>query len=66
MFFIFVVVVLERVCVAMPRRMGILVPWLGIEPVAPALEAQSLNYWTTRDVPVFNVSIMHFWDEFLS
>ena len=23
----------------------------GIEPVPPALEAQSLNHWTTREVP---------------
>lgn len=31
---------------------GVPVPQLGIEPVAPALEAQSLNHWTTREVPV--------------
>ena len=30
---------------------GILVPQPGIEPVPPALEAQNLNHWTTRDVP---------------
>ena len=30
---------------------GILVPQPGIEPVPPALEAQSLNHWTTREVP---------------
>ena len=30
---------------------GILVPWPGIEPVPPALEVQSLNHWTTREVP---------------
>ena len=29
----------------------ILVPWPGIEPVPPAVKAQSLNHWTTREVP---------------
>ena len=27
---------------------GILVPQTGIKTVPPALEAQSLNHWTTR------------------
>ena len=26
------------------------VPWPGIQPEPPALEAQSLNHWTTREV----------------
>ena len=30
---------------------GILVPWPGMEPVCLALEAWSLNHWTTRQVP---------------
>ena len=30
---------------------GILVPWPGIEPMSPAVEAWSLNNWTTREVP---------------
>ena len=30
---------------------GILVPWPGIKPIAPAVEAWSLNHWTTREVP---------------
>ena len=30
---------------------GILVPPPGIEPVLPAVEAGSLNYWTTGEVP---------------
>ena len=30
---------------------GILVPWPGIEPAPPAVEAWSLNYWTAREVP---------------
>ena len=29
---------------------GILVPQLGVETVPPALEAWSLNHWTTREV----------------
>ena len=31
---------------------GILVPWPGIKPTPPALEAQSLNHWTNREVPI--------------
>ena len=30
---------------------GILVPQARIEPMPPALEAQSLNHWTAREVP---------------
>ena len=30
---------------------GILIPQPGIEPASPALEVQSLNHWTTREVP---------------
>ena len=30
---------------------GTLVPCPGIEPVPPAVEAWSLNHWTTREVP---------------
>ena len=29
---------------------GILVSWPGTEPMSPAVEAQSLNYWNTREV----------------
>ena len=29
-----------------------LVPWPGIEPGRPALGAQSLSHWTTREVPL--------------
>ena len=37
-----------------PRRVayGTLVPRPGIEPTAPAVEAWSLNHWTTREVPL--------------
>ena len=34
-----------------PQACGILVPWLGVGPRPPALEAQSANHWTNRDVP---------------
>ena len=30
---------------------GILVPWPGIQPTPPALRAQNLNHWTSREVP---------------
>ena len=33
---------------------GILVTRLGIEPVPPAVEAQSLNHWTAREVSSIN------------
>ena len=33
---------------------GILVPRPGIEPSPPALEAQSVNHWTAREVPIFH------------
>ena len=35
--------------------MGILDPQPGIEPVDPALGAQTLNYWTIRKVPPFDI-----------
>ena len=38
----------------MPRGAWNLVPWPGIEPVPPAVEAQSLNQWTNREVPDFS------------
>ena len=31
--------------------MRILVPQPGMEPVPPAVEAQSLTHWTAREVP---------------
>ena len=34
---------------------GILVPQPGIKPMLPAVEARSLNYWITREVPVFGI-----------
>ena len=30
---------------------GILVPWPGMKPTPPALEVQSLNHWSARQVP---------------
>ena len=34
---------------------GILGPRPGIEPTPPALEAWSLNHWTSREVPLPSV-----------
>ena len=39
---------------------GILVPRPGIEPLPPAMEAQTLNHWTTREFPVFDFKSDHF------
>ena len=39
---------------------GILVPWLGIEPVSHVVEAQSLNHWTTREVPTLSHLLLLF------
>ena len=36
----------------------ILVPQLGIEPVSPALEAQSPNQWTPREFPPKRIFLM--------
>ena len=35
-----------------PEACGILVPPLGIEPMPPAVEVESPNRWTTREVPM--------------
>ena len=36
-----------------------LVPWPGIEPRSPALGAQSVSQWTTREVPLFRTANIH-------
>ena len=38
-----------------PMACGILVSWLGTEPMSPALGRQILNHWTTRKVSVQRV-----------
>ena len=35
----------------MAHSMWDLVPWPGIEPAPPSLATQSLNHWTTKEVP---------------
>ena len=45
---------------ATPLGCRILVPWPGTEPVPPAVEAWSLNHWTTREVPILYV-VLHIW-----
>ena len=52
---------LKTLFVFWPRHTAceILVPRPGIEPVHPAVEAQSPNRWTTREVPkdtLFNIN----------
>ena len=46
---IFVVACLVAACV------WDLVPWPGVEPGPPALGAQSVTHWTTREVPQYNI-----------
>ena len=38
---------------------GILVPWPGMVPALLALEVQSLNHWTAREVSGFLISYTH-------
>ena len=35
------------------KACGILVPWPGIDPMPPAVEAWNLNHWTAREVPIY-------------
>ena len=37
------------------RAHGILIPQPSIKLTSPALEEQSLNHWTTREVPIKDV-----------
>ena len=37
----------------------ILVPWPGIQPVTPAVEARSLNHWTAREVQARPFLLQH-------
>ena len=43
---------LNTICGHTHAACGILVPWSGTEPVPTVLSAQTLNHWTTREVPV--------------
>ena len=47
------------VCLFWPWHIacGILVPWPGIEPVPPAVEARSPNHWTTREFPPMSFEV---------
>ena len=42
------------------KACGILVPWPGIKPTNPAMEMQSLNPWTTREVPRLVIALSFF------
>ena len=35
-------------------------PWPGIEPMTPTVEAWRLNHWTTREVPIFQLSYCYY------
>ena len=50
LFFLMVQEILFSYWVSSPRACGILDPGPGIKPVPPAVEAQSPNHWTTREV----------------
>ena len=39
---------------------GILVPWPGIKPTIPAMEMQSLNPWSAREVPRLVIALSFF------
>ena len=41
---------------------GILVPQPEVKPATPAVEAWSLNHWTTREVPCFDIYIYISWN----
>ena len=45
------------------RACGILVPRSGIQPSSPAVEVQSLNYWTTREKAqaLFLITLQFLW-----
>ena len=51
--FLFVCLFFGFFLIFWPRHTAcrILVPRPGIEPAPPAMKAQSLNHWTTREVP---------------
>ena len=36
---------------------GILIPWLGVKPVSPAVEVQNPNNWTSREFPDYILTI---------
>ena len=46
--FHFIIIFLGGECAV--QHVGILVPRPGFKPVPPAVEAQSLNHWTAREV----------------
>ena len=56
-FFFFSLFLSFRPCCAV---CGILVLQPGIEPMSPALGAQSLNHWTAREVPTLTVLYLIF------
>ena len=48
---------------AILRSCGILVPWPGIEPVSPALQARSLNHWIAKETSSVSFDTHRNWAE---
>ena len=42
-----------------PTACGNLVPQPGMQPAPPAVEAQSLHHWTSREVPTLFITVSH-------
>ena len=53
--FFFLILFIYLSALGLSCSMWDLAPWPGIEPGPPALGAQSLSHWTTREVPEKNV-----------
>ena len=64
--FLLVALVFGFVFLIVPCSMRILVPQSVIEPMPPSVEAQILNYWTSREVPSFLFCFVLFLIEFIS
>ena len=43
-----------------PAACRILIPWPKTESTYPALEAQSLNHWTLKEIPIFSFKVLLF------
>ena len=52
LFYIYIYLFIYSVVLTLSCGMFDLVPQTGIEPIPLALGSQSLNHWTTREVPV--------------
>jgi len=46
-------------CRLSSSSLQILLPWPGVKPVPPAMEAQCINHWTSREFPLVLFSLYH-------